>query len=424
MPRPAPFPPVEEQLALIRLGTAAIVTEEELRAKLERSTRTRTPLVVKVGFDPTAPDLHLGHTVVIQKMRQLQDLGHTIYFVIGDFTGMIGDPTGLSETRKPLTREQIEANAQTYRAQVFKILDADNTRVAFNSQWLAPLRAEDVIRMSAQVTVARLLSREDFAARYEAERPIHLHELLYPLFQAQDSVALRADVEMGGTDQTFNLLVGRDLQRAVGQEPQIAITMPLLIGTDGVQKMSKSLGNYVGITEPPGQMFGKLMSISDDVMITYYRLVSGYPLADVRRIEAGVQGGTIHPMEAKLELAGSIVKQFHGGAAAQAAHRGFLQQFRAREVPAEVPRVQVTLPPDGRVRVDHLVAGSQIVGSTSEARRLISQGGIRIDGERVEDPFQVRTCTPGQEILVQRGRREFRLVELVPPGGSWEPKSA
>jgi len=424
MPRPAPFPPVEEQLALIRLGTAAIVTEEELRAKLERSTRTRTPLVVKVGFDPTAPDLHLGHTVVIQKMRQLQDLGHRIYFVIGDFTGMIGDPTGLSETRKPLTREQIEANAQTYRAQVFKILDADNTRVAFNSQWLAPLRAEDVIRMSAQVTVARLLSREDFAARYEAERPIHLHELLYPLFQAQDSVALRADVEMGGTDQTFNLLVGRDLQRAVGQEPQIAITMPLLIGTDGVQKMSKSLGNYVGITEPPGQMFGKLMSISDDVMITYYRLVSGYPLADVRRIEAGVQGGTIHPMEAKLELAGSIVKQFHGGAAAQAAHRGFLQQFRAREVPAEVPRVQVTLPPDGRVRVDHLVAGSQIVGSTSEARRLISQGGIRIDGERVEDPFQVRTCTPGQEILVQRGRREFRLVELVPPGGSWEPKSA
>ena len=248
-----------EQLARLRSGTAAIVTEEELAAKLERAARTDRPLIVKVGFDPTAPDLHLGHTVVIQKMRQFQDLGHTVYFVIGDFTGMIGDPTGKSETRKPLTRDEIEANAQTYRDQVFRILDPERTRVAFNSAWLAPLRAEDVIRMTAQVTVARLLSREDFAQRYEAQRPIHLHEFLYPLFQAQDSVALRADVEMGGTDQTFNLLVGRDLQRAVGQEPQIAITMPILVGTDGAQKMSKSLGNYVGITEPPSQMFGKLM---------------------------------------------------------------------------------------------------------------------------------------------------------------------
>src|SRR5262245_13238200 len=264
-----------EQLTCLRLGTAAIVSEDELRSKLDRSARTGTPLVVKVGFDPTAPDLHLGHTVVIQKMRQFQDLGHTVYFVIGDFTGMIGDPTGKSETRKPLTRDEIEANAQTYREQVFKILDPDRTRVVFNSTWLAPLRAEDVIRMTAPVTVARLLSREDFAERYETERPIHLHEFLYPLFQAQDSVALRADVEMGGTDQTFNLLVGRDLQRAVGQEPQIAITMPILVGTDGVQKMSKSLGNYIGITEPPGEMYGKLMSISDSLMLGYYPLVSG-----------------------------------------------------------------------------------------------------------------------------------------------------
>src|SRR5215831_1106298 len=295
---PPPPPPLAEQLELIRRGTASVVSEEELRAKLERSIRAGAPLVVKVGFDPTAPDLHLGHTVVIQKMRQLQDLGHTIYFVIGDFTGMIGDPTGLSETRKPLTREQIEANAQTYREQVFKILDPDRTRVVFNSTWLAPLRAEDVIRMTAQVTVARLLSREDFAERYEEERPIHLHEFLYPLFQAQDSVALRADVEMGGTDQTFNLLVGRDLQRAVGQEPQISITMPILVGTDGVQKMSKSLANYIGITEPAVEMYGKLMSISDAVMLTYYPLVSGLGPAEVNAVTAGVQAGTHHPMEA------------------------------------------------------------------------------------------------------------------------------
>src|SRR5262245_61242657 len=287
----ASSPPVDQQLARIRLRTAAIVSEGELRGKLERARAAGRALGVKVGFDPTAPDLHLGHTVVIQKMRQLQELGHTIYFVIGDFTGMIGDPTGKSETRKPLTRDEIEANAQTYKTQVFKILDPGETRVAFNSEWLSPLRAEDVIRMTAQVTVARLLSREDFAQRYEAERPIHLHEFLYPLFQAQDSVALRADIEMGGTDQTFNLLVGRDLQRAVGQEAQIAITMPLLVGTDGVQKMSKSLGNYVGITEPPAQMFGKVMSISDEVMLAYYPLVSGLGAAEVDAVVAAVRAG-------------------------------------------------------------------------------------------------------------------------------------
>ncbi len=296
-------PPVDEQLARIRLGTAAIVNEEELRRKLERARGAGTPLRIKVGFDPTAPDLHLGHTVVIQKMRQFQDLGHTVYFVIGDFTGLIGDPTGKSETRKPLTRAEIETNAQTYRDQVFKILDPERTRVVFNSSWLAPLRAEDVIRMTAQVTVARLLSREDFAARYEDERPIHLHEFLYPLFQAQDSVALQADVEMGGTDQTFNLLVGRDLQRAVGQEPQISITMPILVGTDGVQKMSKSLGNYIGITEPPGEMYGKLMSVSDTVMLGYYPLVSGLGPSEVAAVTAEVTSGAAPP-DGREEAAG------------------------------------------------------------------------------------------------------------------------
>ncbi|HEV8673291.1 MAG TPA: tyrosine--tRNA ligase [Methylomirabilota bacterium] len=417
MAPPLPFRPAAEQFELIQRGTAAIVTEDELRAKLERSVRTRTPLVVKVGFDPTAPDLHLGHTVVIQKMRQLQELGHTIYFVIGDFTGMIGDPTGLSETRKPLTREQIQANAQTYQAQVFKILDPEQTRVAFNSEWLAPLRAADVIRMTAQVTVARLLSREDFAQRYESERPIHLHEFLYPLFQAQDSVALRADIEMGGTDQTFNLLVGRDLQRAVGQEAQIAITTPILVGTDGVQKMSKSLGNYVGITEPPDQMFGKLMSISDEVMLAFYPLVTPLGPAELDAIAAGVRGGTLHPMEAKKRLARTVVAQFHGEAAAGAAEEAFARQFQARETPADIPRVRYPQPAEGTIRADHLVAASGIAGSLSEARRLIQQGGVRIDQARIEDPYRALTVVPGQTILVQRGRREFRIVEVVPPAG-------
>ena len=406
--------PADEQLALIRRGTAAIVLEEELLGKLERSVRTRMPLVVKVGFDPTAPDLHLGHTVVIYKMRQLQDLGHTIYFVIGDFTGMIGDPTGRSETRKPLSREEIEANAQTYREQVFKILDPVRTQVVFNSSWLAPLTAADVIRMAGQVTVARLLSREDFAQRYEAERPIHLHEFLYPLFQAQDSVALRADIEMGGTDQTFNLLIGRDLQRAVGQEPQIAITMPILVGTDGVQKMSKSLGNYVGITGPPKQMYGKLMSVSDEVMLAYYPLVSGLPVSEVEALEAAVRGGRVHPMEAKKRLACTVVARFHGEAAARAAEEEFARQFQARDLPVDIPRVRYEVPP-GTVRVTHLVTGAGIAGSVSEARRLIQQGGIRIDQERVDDPYRTLTVRPGQEILVQKGRREFRIVEIVEP---------
>ncbi len=414
----ASSPPVDEQLARIRLGTAAIVSEDELRTKLERARGAGTPLRIKVGFDPTAPDLHLGHTVVIQKMRQFQDLGHTVYFVIGDFTGLIGDPTGKSETRKPLTRAEIEANAQTYRDQVFKILDPERTRVVFNSAWLAPLRAEDVIRMTAQVTVARLLSREDFAARYEEERPIHLHEFLYPLFQAQDSVALQTDVEMGGTDQTFNLLVGRDLQRAVGQEPQISITMPILVGTDGVQKMSKSLGNYIGITEPPVEMYGKLMSVSDTVMLAYYPLVSGLGPTEVESVTTGVQGGSLHPMEAKKRLAQLVVARFHGTASAQAAEEAFVRQYQAREVPGEVREVTYSVSPPGvQVRVFEVVLVTHLASSASEARRLTQQGGIRIDGERVEDPYQTVEIRPGETHLIQRGRRDFaRLRGVLAPG--------
>jgi tyrosyl-tRNA synthetase len=407
-------PPVDEQLAQIRLGTAAIVSEEELRGKLERARSRGTPLRIKVGFDPTAPDLHLGHTVVIQKMRQFQDLGHTVYFVIGDFTGLIGDPTGKSETRKALTRAEVEANAQTYKDQVFKILDPERTRVVFNSSWLAPLRAEDVIRMTAQVTVARLLSREDFATRYEAERPIHLHEFLYPLFQAQDSVALETDVEMGGTDQTFNLLVGRDLQRAVGQEPQISITMPILVGTDGVQKMSKSLGNYIGITEPPAEMYGKLMSISDPVMLAYYPLVSGLGAAEVAALTTGIGAGTQHPMEAKKRLAQLIVTRFHGAAGAQSAAEAFARQFQRREVPAEAQRIEYPerLAGPQMLRVDHLVGATQLAGSASEVRRLIQQGGIYIDDVRVEDPYQSREVRPGDELVIRKGRREYRVLHF------------
>jgi tyrosyl-tRNA synthetase len=404
----------DEQIEVIRLGTAAIVSEEELRAKLARAVAGGSPLSVKVGFDPTAPDLHLGHTVVIHKMRQFQDLGHTVYFVIGDFTGMIGDPTGKSETRKALTREEIEANAQTYRDQVFKILDPDRTRVVFNSAWLASLRAEDVVRMSAQVTVARLLSREDFAARYDTQRPIHLHEFLYPLFQAQDSVALRADVEMGGTDQTFNLLVGRDLQRAVGQEPQVTITMPILVGTDGVQKMSKSLGNYVGITEAPGQMFGKLMSVSDDVMRAYYPLVGGLEPGEWARLEADLAGGGLHPMEAKKRLARAVTARFHGAEAARAAETAFVRQFQERATPGEMRRVRVPAGADGTLRMDHLVVAAGVAASASEARRLIQQGGIRVGEERVDDPYRTLRVVPGQVLVIQRGRREFRRVEVVP----------
>jgi tyrosyl-tRNA synthetase len=410
----ATSPPVDEQLTRIRLGTAAIVSEDELRTKLERARRADTPLRIKVGFDPTAPDLHLGHTVVIQKMRQFQDLGHTVYFVIGDFTGLIGDPTGKSETRRPLTRAEIEANAQTYRDQVNKILDPERTRVVFNSAWLAPLRAEDVIRMTAQVTVARLLSREDFALRYEEERPIHLHEFLYPLFQAQDSVALETDVEMGGTDQTFNLLVGRDLQRAVGQEPQISITMPILVGTDGVQKMSKSLGNYIGITEPAAEMYGKLMSISDTVMLAYYPLVSGLGPAEVKGVTTGVGDGSVHPMEAKKRLARLVVTRFHGAVAAQAAETTFSRQFQSREVPEDVREVPYEVVPAGaRVRAWEVVATCQLAVSASEARRLIQQGGIRIDGERVEDPYQTVEIRPGVALLIQRGRRDFARLRGV-----------
>ncbi len=411
---------VDEQLTVIRRGTVEIYVEEELRRKLERSFQTGLPLRVKVGFDPTAPDLHLGHTVVIHKMRQFQELGHEVTFLIGDFTGMIGDPTGKSETRKPLSREEIESNARTYREQVFKILDPEKTRVAFNSTWLAPLSAADVVRMSAQVSLAQMLAREDFAQRYREGRPISLHELLYPIFQAYDSVALQSDVELGGTDQTFNLLVGRDLQRAFGQEPQIAITMPILEGLDGVQKMSKSLGNYVGITERPADIYGKCMSIPDHLLLRYFTLVTGLSEAEIREIAEGLATERLHPMEAKKRLAFTLTAQYWGEAAAREAETAFVRVHQQRELPEPEKIDEIEVGPLGGGAIPGKVLGGKqsrflwsvmkevgLASSASEARRLIQQGAVGVDRVRVSDVNYVLAAGPH---TIQVGRRRFMRV--------------
>jgi tyrosyl-tRNA synthetase len=412
------FRPVTEQIQIIRRGAADIIVEAELVQKLERSRRSRTPLRVKLGLDPTAPDLHLGHTVVLRKLRDFQDLGHQIIVIIGDFTGLIGDPTGRSETRKPLTRDEIRANAETYRAQLGKVIDMSRTRVEFNSTWLGPLTFEDIIREAASLTVARMLQREDFAARYAAERPISLHEFLYPIAQAYDSVALNADVEMGGTDQTFNLLVGRDLQRAHGQEPQIALTVPLLEGLDGVQKMSKSYGNYVGINEKPEDIFGKLMSVSDAMMWRYFELLTRIPESEIAALRSG------HPMEAKKRLARTITAQYYGDRGATEAEERFSRVHQHRDVPDAIETARVpadtaatvgkSLPPKGAPWPVWLVLKEAgLVQSTSEARRMIQQGAVEIDRQRVTSTE--KTLAPGGEYLIQVGKRRFKRVILDGP---------
>ncbi len=411
------FRPVDEQLQIIRRGAADIIVEAELVQKLERSRRSRTPLLVKLGLDPTAPDLHLGHTVVLRKLRDFQDLGHQIVVIIGDFTGLIGDPTGRSETRKPLTRDEIRANAETYRAQLGKVIDMSRTRVEFNSAWLGPLTFEKIIREAASLTVARMLQREDFAARYAAERPISLHEFLYPIAQAYDSVELNADVEMGGTDQTFNLLVGRDLQRAHGQEPQIALTVPLLEGLDGVQKMSKSYGNYVGINEKPEDTFGKLMSVSDAMMWRYFELLTRIPESEIAALRAE------HPMDAKKRLARTITAQYYGDRGATDAAEHFARVHQHRDVPDEIETARVpadaaaggkSLPPKGAPWPVWLVLKEAgLVQSTSEARRMIQQGAVEIDRQRVTSTE--KTLAPGGEYLIQVGKRRFKRVILDAP---------
>ncbi len=396
---------IEAQIAELTRGTDEVLPENGLAAKLKKGR----PLVVKAGFDPTAPDLHIGHTVLINKMRQFQELGHDVVFLIGDFTGMIGDPSGKNATRPPLSPEQIKENAKTYEAQIYKILDQDRTRIEFNSTWMGAMDAAGLIKLASHHTVARMLERDDFNKRYQGGQPISIHEFLYPIVQGYDSVALKADIELGGTDQKFNLLVGRELMKAEGMEPQVILTMPILEGLDGVQKMSKSLGNYVGITDPPGEMFGKLMSISDDLMWRYFEVLSFRSLDDIGNLRKRVEDG-MNPRDAKFELAMEIVARFHDDAAAEAAKQEFISRFREGAMPEDMPEVTVASA-DGTLGIAYLLKDAELVSSTSEAFRMIKQGAVRIDGERVED--RSLTIDAGSTNVYQVGRRRFARVSVT-----------
>jgi len=428
------FAPVDEQLAYIKKGSAEIIRESELRAKLEKSRTSGKPMRVKLGMDPTAPDLHLGHTVVLRKLKHFQDLGHTVIFLIGDFTGMIGDPTGRSATRPPLTREQIDQNAETYKAQVFKILDPVKTVIDFNSRWFSKFTAEDFIRLTAKYTVSQMLEREDFHKRWHEEKPIAMHELIYPLAQGYDSVALEADVELGGTDQKFNLLVGRELQRAYGQESQIVLTTPILEGLDGVNKMSKSLGNAVGIHEPPLEMYGKIMSISDEMMWRYHELLTDVSLADIVKMKQDAVSGAAHPMALKKDLARRIVTDFHSADAGQKAGADWGKQFQKDEVPEEVEAIEVNVakvrtadaspnsgggaaqninsdPSDADrvfLRADKLIREAGLALSTSEAGRKIKEKAVQIEGKVVES--LVIVVSARRALTVRVGRRMKKVI--------------
>jgi tyrosyl-tRNA synthetase len=404
------FPAANEQLDLLRKGALEIISEEDLEKKVRRSLKSGKPLLVKAGFDPTAPDLHLGHTVLVRKMKHFQDLGHTVVFLIGDFTGLIGDPSGRNKTRPPLSQEEIAANAETYKEQIFRLLDPHKTVIDFNSRWLGALSPVQIIRLTAAYTVARILERDDFSKRYKNGDPISVHELLYPLMQGYDSVALGADVELGGSDQKFNLLVGRELQRHYGQEPQVILTMPLLEGLDGVQKMSKSLGNYIGIHEAPAQMFGKVMSISDELMFRYYELLTDRAVKEIARLQAGVRGGTVDPMQAKIDLAKSIIADFHSPAAAAAAEEEFIRVFRRREAPQEA---QVLPLATDETLVDFLLRHG-VIASRGEAKRLYAQGGIYLDDRRPESLAQM--LKKGETYQLKIGKKKFFRIEPPPRG--------
>jgi len=390
----------EEQLEILKRGAVDIVSEEELLEKLKKKKTLR----VKAGFDPTAPDLHLGHVVLLRKLRQFQDLGHEVVIIIGDFTATIGDPTGRNETRPPLSKEQVLENAKTYAEQAFKVLNPEKTKLVYNSEWLEKMGARDIVGLTSKYTVARMLEREDFSKRFKEGIPIYIHEFLYPLFQAYDSVAIGADVELGGTDQLFNLLIGRDIQREYGQEPQVAMTMPLLVGLDGVRKMSKSYGNYVGITEPPETMFGKVMSIPDELMWEWYKLLTDYTEEEIERFKK------MHPRDAKLNLAYTIVKQFHGEEAAQRAKEHFLKTFSQREFPENAPVFK--FPKGLRIRLDEFVLKLGYAPSKKEAQRIIKGGGLKINGERRTNPFE--EIEINDELKVQVGKKKFARV--VPEG--------
>lgn len=390
-------------------GTEEILPAEEFRARVLQAERESRPLRIKAGFDPTAKDLHLGHTLLLNKMRAFQQAGHEVVFLIGDFTGMIGDPTGKNETRKPLTREQVEANAQSYKEQVFKILDPERTRVEFNSRWLDSLGTEGIIRVAAQYTVARLMERDDFAKRYAGGQPIAVHEFLYPLLQGYDSVALKSDVELGGTDQKFNLLVGRHLQGTYGQKPQCIMTVPILEGLDGVQKMSKSLGNYIGVNDAPGEMFGKIMSVSDSLMWRYFELLSFRPLKDIAALREAVAAGR-NPRDVKIELGEEIVARFHGAAAGPAASAAFRAQFSQGALPEDIPLIQLSSA-SGGLPIARALKEAGLVASNAEGGRMVEQRAVRIDQERIED--RNLCLMPGREYLLQVGSRRYARVGIV-----------
>lgn len=400
---------IDEQVSLIERGTVDVVSREDLARKLKKSGESGVPLKVKTGFDPTAPDLHLGHTVLIQKMKHFQDLGHDIYFLIGDFTGMIGDPTGKSETRKPLTLDDVKRNAETYKEQIFKILDPEKTKVVFNSSWLGQLTSYDMIKLASQLTVARMLEREDFRVRFDNEKPISIHEFLYPLIQGYDSVVLEADVELGGTDQLFNLLMGRDLQRSWNQEPQVVITMPLLEGLDGVNKMSKSLGNYIGITETADDIYGKVMSISDTLMFRYYELLSDLTSDEIRILSQDMQDGKIHPKDVKKKLARELTTRFYGEEDATRAEDSFEQVFKHHGLPDNIPEL-VLEKANGEVWLPKLLVEAGLTESTSEARRLIKQQAVTLDNEKILDTEY--SVQPAGDILIKVGKRRFARISF------------
>lgn len=398
---------VEEQLEIIRRGAIEIVPEEELVQKLKRSVAGNKPLKIKLGLDPTAPDIHLGHTVVLQKMRQFQELGHEITIILGDYTARIGDPTGRSETRKQLSEEDVLTNARTYQKQIFKILDPARTKMVFNSEWLSKLNFSQVLELAASITVARMLERDDFSRRFKEGLPISVHEFFYPLMQGYDSVVLESDVEMGGTDQKFNLLMGRMLQKEYGQEPQVALMMPIIEGLDGVHKMSKSLGNYIGIDESPREIYGKTMSLPDELIVRYFELVTPVSLAEVKSIEFGLQDGSMHPRDVKMKLARELVAFYHNPAAALDAEEEFKRIFQQRELPDEIPEYAVNQADleDGAMWLPRLLAQAGLCSSTSEARRMIHQGGVKVDGEKFEEPGERLMFKPGT--IVRVGKRKF-----------------
>ncbi|WP_107727740.1 tyrosine--tRNA ligase [Desmospora activa] len=404
---------VAQQLQLIRRGVAEIIPEADLEKKVRQAVEAGRPLKVKLGLDPSAPDIHIGHTVVLNKLRQFQDLGHFVQLVIGDFTGRIGDPTGKSETRKPLTEAEVKQNAQTYADQLFKVLDRDKTEIHFNSRWLGALDFAAVVDLAAKTTVARMLERDDFSKRYHGGQAISVHEFFYPLMQGYDSVALESDIELGGTDQTFNLLMGRQLQAQYGQAEQVILTMPLLEGLDGVKKMSKSLGNYIGINEPPAEIYGKAMSVPDELMLKYYELVTDLSLEELDQLRTGINDGTLHPRDAKMGLARRLVEMYHGAEAAQDAEEGFKRVFQQRSLPTDIPEVAIPSAEleEGRIWIVHLLSRAGLVASNGEARRMVKQGAVKINQEKEADADAQIAVEDG--MILQVGKRKFAQIKVV-----------